>query len=491
MKNQSSTSHRSLLIYKLASNHRRKLSISIMFLLYAFIPLALLGQSDVWQLGNRIIGTGTASCQQSTGQNMLGFIFANYSFNSQQDNTGAISFFTFAGEVYDVNGDLHGTINEPFYNTQFNGYPEIVIIPVPGSCTRYFIVGAHATNATTTHTDPKPLYAEYDLMMPNAVTGTLGSLVNATNNIVTATQIANSANGTWVTPSVHGSDMHFAVTTERSDGTRILFIQTSGAVYASLVTNTGIGQAVNISPVAIGGSSSVKAEMEVYESGPNSNRVYRLAMPLGSGGNNNYVQLLSLDHQLNVIPGSLVNIGPFLSTSSLCWLKGLEFSPNGQYLYTMNTGSDYLRCFNSVTGAAVSLNVSQAALAPFQNSMLEMGKDGSIYYVNSQSGLNTDLNHIISANTPGSASLASVCSFPSHFATGLPGFNSGIAGYLTIDVLPDQIDQENYIAVNTSRSCCLERMIYEADNYSFQGNAIWTASSNPFNSSGSPIKIKS
>ena len=136
---------------------------------------------------------------------------------------------------------------------------------------------------------------------------------------------------------------------------------------------------------------------------------YTLAIPYQKSNINNNILLLDLDVNGDFIPNSEKFISlPYNSTTGLDYaVHGLEFSPNGRYLYFTGktNGLPGLGVFNYVNLLDTTLTPVPLALSTnsdFQYSHIELGLDGKIniypnpahnkIYIN---GLSADTNYAV------------------------------------------------------------------------------------------------
>jgi hypothetical protein len=477
-------------------------------------------QSPAWRLGDQEIRFNNTT-PNTTIPNAPPF--EDKGFNSIVDVNQNILFYVDNGRVYYGNGQIMGDINVPYlypnpnypnsstipYLTAFqrlSGYPEICIVPKPGSCTNYYVIGGYAYSQVAvsgfTGVDPNLVYAEIDMTASNPkypIPNQLGSFVGVqSNGNVVATQISPINTGQFANISYHTSDIHIGVTKLTAENDRTLFIARGGILFRSRISNAGIGfpEAFPLYPTGLGsGSNSVKSELEIYESFDPKTTGYRLAIPNGSSSTDVTVLTVSysgLNHSNAII------LGPFPSSNGTS-LKGIEFSPNGSYLYATFLNTPYLRCFNTTTGAPVTLpQIVQSDLEPFAYSMIEKNNAGNLILVDMfgiSNNTNGNLGILNNPNNP------STCTFNPTYASFLdplvinPGIGTfelfGFSFPVQIAVLPDQIDGESF---NTNfdirnKSCCNYLTEFDAVNFTVNNTDVWQGSNNPINNGSAVVKI--
>ena len=463
-------------------------------------------QSNRWLFGKDYIDVLAAT--PNTTLPGLVVNFRNISgWNMRHDQNLNLSFCVQDGYVYNENNIDLGEIfvNTNAGNDEFYGYPEICIVPVPGSCSRYYIIGAYKYNfgaSGTTGTNPKPAYAIMDMSVYNNSASAFGSLdgANAAGDVVAA-DISNGAGG-WTNINVHTSEMHLAVTRPRSDGSRILFISSGGYVYASYITSTGISIATLIytSTAPTGGSGTLKSELEVYESVLGGLPNYTLAIPWGNGSN--YIEVVNFNQ--NLLPTNDFIVGPIVNSIGSNPLKGIEFSPSGQYIYYTSTGPNYLKCIDAANGSPITLpNINQNDLIKYGYSMIETGKDLNLYMVCADCiSLNdpnphTVLTQLNDPNNPSNLTFVDNWAELNYSHLDVSGvvpfstFSIGSGFNVNVNIMPDQQDGEDYLTVfNLDRECCNFNTEYHIDDhFNAEESGTWTPTANPLNNGTGNVAI--
>lgn len=213
----------------------------------------------------------------------------------------------------------------------------------------------------------------------------------------------------------------------------------------------------------------------------------------------------------------------FCGTSCHNTPKGLEFSPNGTYLYYTWTGQSLIRYVNIpslISGAPETtykqtLNIGSDNATYYKYSHIELGRDGKLYYIRTTgdgSTNNATLSTFSNPNYPTSGTWTSnVLSINNlkmqHYISSSIYPMEGDRNKYKHYVISDQLDGSNYENYyNTINSeCCLEHFAYNLLNTSFNSKIVkkdqtseddydievqngytgtWTATSNPFNTGG-------
>jgi hypothetical protein len=231
----------------------------------------LKAQTPVWMLGQQGAEFTQTSINNVTLNNIYnGFQFMPSGFNSAIDPSNQLAFYVDQGIVYYPDGLALGAINVNFSSpnpifgmpnipgvSNLEGTPEIIIVPVPGRCQQYYIIGCYSTYRTgniitNTGTDPAVVYATVNMAMFNTTTNRFGVFWNAVTQqpILTSSVFGNPINPEagviWENYNVHTSDMHIGVTNLRRDNTRFLFISRGGHLYKVDVTSHGIVDLIEV-----------------------------------------------------------------------------------------------------------------------------------------------------------------------------------------------------------------------------------------------------
>lgn len=388
--------------------------------------------------------------------------------NAMQDKDGNLLFFIVDGFVYDKLGYYIGDIN---LNYQVFGRTEILIVPDPSDCDKYYLfaegIFENKSFTTTVHyivLDLTPDYLAPGPYFPTLLGYSQPLMTNVKNyyNTMAATKINN--------------------------GGRFVFLDNSGRLYRYKLDANGLilENTYVYSNASMLWTQGIRAEMEIIETLNNANQpVYKIAFAYRSGvGPKSVVYIAELDINTgDVISGTEEYKEYYESGSQDPLVHGLEFSPDGKTLYITHekttlypSGIDYYTLGSG--SAPQSLNITTDA--DFQFSQIELGKDGKLYFAT-----NNRLATLDQSNTP----LLSIwnnfslnISYNENYAF-ITTAATGAYGTKTF-ILPDQIDGMNYAAhftVNTE--CCLANTTFTTgtgqDNHQQYGTQTWNTTSNP------------
>ncbi len=242
---------------------------------------------------------------------------------------------------------------------------------------------------------------------------------------------------------------------------------------------------------AISASYVAIDETELYEYEVNGENYYNFAYSYVF--QNNYaIAFVKFDSQGNLIHSVLKQ---FDHWSNYHYVKGLEFSPDGQTLYYTRAGIglEYLNMdflFNN-TNPSNSTLLTQLS-SGYDLSHIELGRDGRMYLINASNGTLTSFSN---PNTPSNIQVyENVANI-----TGLTYSHNYITNNSTNQYsarsyrLSKQLDGEDYANYYESffrTSCCEDHFTYnvETEFTVAQGTtATWTPSSNPFTTGGGSV----
>lgn len=485
---------------KTFSIQKHFLQVTITFLLhFSFLHAQVGNQSRLWSIPpNQIkfpsVTASSLPIADYNGQQ------AQYACNAMHDANGNLLFFIIDHGVYDKNGKLIGDIFMPSplnsVNLFVQGTSEWLIVPVPNDCKKYYLIGGgYTTNDINAGGVPAPFYIVLDLTLHGANPSSQGGFTNPN-------QIANLLTTTNASTYPLGS-IHMAVTPLRPTGDRFLFVCNNNNIYRYLVTNAGInydGYMTPDLPNAYQFSSSIsRNEMELVQFGDG---YYKLAVGYETTGGScaiNYFHsiFVGLFNLAGVLQSQIVFPLPCTNIGEDYLLKGLEFSPDGNYLYVAHNNAPYLEYIDfsvpsPVLAPFAGLTLPNAILTPqdFEFSQIELGNDGKLYFAATNRLASLDISPTGNGNPIGSPNGATwndaaVPNISVPLTTAI-----GSSNYYTLRLLNDQIDGEvyqNYSPTNVPTSCCLFNSGFTKDAFtavtssSFPSTTqIWTPNHNPF-----------
>lgn len=381
--------------------------------------------------------------------------------NALYDDNGNVSFFVVKSSVYDGNGVLIGELTD-INNIVLEGVSEIVILPVPNSCSKYYIVSASEIAYAPGSLPIQIGYATLDM-----TTKTLSE----TTLFVNFTPFA-----------LHSSYVHFAASKLKANNTRFLFIQFPDQIAKYIVNENGITKDENFE-ILFCKDRFLIAEMELFEK---TDGTFILAAPCRTD-----ILIANLDINGNLVSSTIVNDAgmAFHQTS----FRGLEFSPNGNYLYyniddsygvppfpEMDCVTNY--CFINYIDLSNYTHYPFIGLPnnaqDFKFGQIETGTDGKLYFAAA--------NRLATLSNPDSPSAANWIDNALSINMQVHALTSGGGieiGYLIM--LPDQIDGEIYNTVVPFKgpaACCQgKNATFDKNEWTVNtpGAVTWTTANNP------------
>lgn len=293
-----------------------KKQIFLLFSLLACITVKSSGQNRIWTLpGSYItIGPGVPASSQPLPVSDYTGAPAQYAHNAMHDAQGNLLFFVVDGKVYDKNG----TLMAEFYYPGFDivaGTSEVLIVPMPGSCTQYCIQMGGLISSSA-NASAEPFYGILDMNAPYLSMTIQRLFTLVPSNLWDYTQF----------PTKYARPM-MAATQIQPDGNRLLFVEAADNVYRFRIAPSGISYLGYFAlPGYSGPTTNLRAELEIAQL-PGGG--FQLAAPyMVSNGISVYCAQLNASGVL--VSGTAINLTDVGGTKA--WIHGLEFSPSGRYL---------------------------------------------------------------------------------------------------------------------------------------------------------------
>jgi hypothetical protein len=330
---------------------------------------------------------------------------AIYSSQVKYDNSGNLLFFIVDNMVYDRLGRPIGSIISTNGSGEIFGCGEIGIAEIPNQPNRFYIISTwlYASGSSSMHL---PYYCLLDLsqqslQFPNTI-GALGRLLNPVSN---APNLINSIGDCVALPlgnfggGANGPIKYFAgiaVGKVQNNGTSAVFVMADHQITAFNATINGL---IEMSTYTFLNTwLDNRHEMEVYDYGDHYTIAFYIKYTIGiNQPNTSYyaIELAYFDKSINqfndldtkyILLNNSTGAGPDFSIA-----KGIEFSPNGFYLYytnTLSTGENNAIKYANLCEAGnylTSYNISPPSInqADYQFSYIEVGKDKKLYIVKS------------------------------------------------------------------------------------------------------------
>ena len=347
-------------------------------LLLFFFPISLTAfaqnENNIWYFGKN------AGIDFNSGAPVA---LTNSSMNTWEGSasvadpiTGNLLFYTNGEFVWNSNHTVMP--NGSGLWGQYSSTQSSLIIPVPGSTTNYYIF----TTDAATGGFPNGGYMAFS-MVDMTLAGGLGdvtvkniALFDTTTEKLTAT-LNNDKCKVWV----------------------LAHRWMSNEFYAYLVSDSGISAPV-ITAIGSTHQCSAIGQMKVSPDGTH----LALPLPCDSAGDT-YVALFDFDNTTGIVSNGIL-------LPQEHYVYGLEFSPNSQFLYTVDHNNSVAIMYKQVSQYDVTLGSAAAIIASriivgevwnsttFFNGQAQLAPDGKIYFVP------TDKDSLCVINSPDSLGLA-------------------------------------------------------------------------------------
>lgn len=394
---------------------------------------------------------------------------ADYVHAGLKDPYGEIMFFAVDGRLYDKTGEERSEFDDGV--NVIRGGSELLVVPQPGSCNRFYIFQTENRNGAFAD---QPHFSIFDdTLQTLRVFPDLGGTVTSFNLADDPVNGGDPYFDDWVVPDQGVDAIHYAATKERENGVRWIFVSNNNYVYRLNLDCDGLKDPdwkYDMIP-GNGGSfveSGWRSELELFED--TVNKRIRIAAPhydanvtppIGRGN----VAIFDIDSTTgNVISGSRFNINFPNQPSSLTptAVHGLEFSPDGKYLYIIHDTypgvTSPLSYYDFATSTLVNLNLTN--ISNFEKSQIQIGGSAPNFtlYLASDSHLGT----FTDPNFP--------WFFPVWTPNAIPlsgGYSTNYGGVPTFSdrdekrLIPDQIDYMDYDSMFVKASCdCCNKYAY-------------------------------
>ena len=337
-------------------------------------------------------------------------------FNSGSPVTGAtpgFNNFEACGTVCDAGGNLmFYTDGQTVWNrtgtvmpngTLLGGLPSAtstLILPKPGDCNKFYLF------CTQDHTvsNPKIFYSEIDMCLDNG----FGDVVTGVHAIQMGTNVSEKL---CVVPNSNGTD--FWLISHRLGNNEYLVYQITPV-------------SINIVPTSyfVGSSIAANDNSGYLKYNPVLNK---LAMAVLWG---NFLDVVTFNPATGAVTTPFTNFGPICYAGANGTWYGVEFSPNGQYLYATQSGfggvNAVLWQIDLMASTVTQIFTTTPLPVSYYYCALQLAPDGKIYMAR-----NTDASLSV-INNPDLAGLA--CNFVFN-GISLPATTNSRAG-LPLNVMP-------------------------------------------------------
>ena len=344
----------------------------ILLLLVLFSCFAHAQQNNNWYFGNNAaldFNTNPVTPISTTGFNAI------EATGSVSDLSGNLLFYTDGTVIRDRNHNMMPN------GTGILGGPsatQLLIVPKPGNCNRFYVF-----TPSDDQGQGDLYYTEVDMCLNNGD----GDVVVGAKNVLLHTPSSEK-----ITAVLHSNGIDvWVVTHDLGSNTFRVFPVTAAGIGAPVLSSLGTSHPMNcmIGPVKVSANGQ------------------RLAM------SNTFCNNLLEMFNFNNSTGVLSNVVSFANQIFGWGIYGLEFSPNGQYLYATKQGiSNQLWQINTTTNVVTTIAVSPFAVN-HDFGMLQLAPDGKIYMAR------LNQNYLGVINNPDLAGPA--CNFVNNGLTLAPG----------------------------------------------------------------------
>lgn len=317
--------------------------------------------------------------------------------NATTDNNGNLLFYIINRNLYSATGTLCGTFNTPYGAFA----AELAIVPVPTECKKYYIIFCSNNQASLVQQQALS-YAKVDAsgaapVISQQTTLLLQSITGSTTACV----------GIAVSKVISGTNKRFLFFLGSASSTSILS--------RFDITSAGINNKVSLATTATSGlsGSPFVAEASELELSPDGSK---LAWTTAASSEVNIVRI-------NPITGNFISATHKLMNNGSGACYGLEWNSSSNVIYV----SHYTGLRKLVYSGLIDSPIASSSI--YNNTHLELARDGKIYAVN-----NTG-NGLGIINTTNSTVTPSPLVFT---ALSLDVSN-------TFYTLPDQVDGEDYL----------------------------------------------
>ena len=426
------------------------------------------------------------------------------------------------------------------------GWGEGCVVPMPGSCSKYYIFTAvdYGSIKNTTYNSCfgsgsgtshqigyKPCFSIIDVSQqdPNGPNGEYGKNLSRTTaakptvvDLYTATSPTTSPADVGCPPSIGA--VHYACTRLIAGSYRYLYVAVDDVIFVYKIDGTsGTNGMTYIQTVDFSSSSifnddnwdpldnRVLSELEVYVDSANSK--IKLAANMRNAVSGQYLVLADFSFSTGQYTSSSAKSKCFGGCDITEIITGIEFSPKGNYVYITRPKTTSDTCgvqavLYSNTATIYKFSKAGVNTNDFGLSQMELGKDTVMYFIG-QGGSNPRFAKITSPSAPNSTNFSDNIQTLTGYTSSSPyqawtysgstsgAIPGGIQYQYNVLYLPDQIDKEYYGTPQfTSSSCCSIYAAYDKTNYTsttaYNGshNQVWKPGTNPFGNSSSPIYIE-
>ncbi len=410
---------------------------------------------------------------------------------------GELMCFVVDDKLYDKHGwlvnSLRAQVNSSNNLGGVKGYSEMLILPMGNSCTRFAIIYVGSWNNNFNQLNKLDIFmGVYNTQLINTLNPfAIGALegqgeegINPTLQNISeyyAQHHTVAGEGSFT----NASGYLIASTPLINNCFRYVILCDGKYIYRYKLDQSGLhydNYQYQFQEIGGANTTSIRSEMELIKL---NNGNYRLAIPAAQNTTSigRSVRILDLDPNMQVFNGSAQTIDLTSGANNWVNVHGVEFSPNGRYVYFTHETSPFwtkpLDIWDVNTQSLLPNAQFPASLNPFKQSYIE--RSGNNLYLASDNFIGRFTN----ANNPDPSN------FNPQFQAIAPGYGNNLNSPTSITefryLLPDQVDDDTYGNFEDfSCDCCLANAQNSIAKYQSDGSAVWTPSNNPLNGNSGP-----
>jgi hypothetical protein len=424
--------------------------------------------------------------------------------NAMVDKDGNLLFFIVGRSIFDYQGrTIFNGLNPNFidfttcgqgYDEVLDGENEIVILPDPSNCSRFYVFTSISTECAN-----EPATAVYFLLdlskteWPNVPTAPyyyFNGNPNARGQIVEMGILPNQ----YINEQIKGPKLYMTATSvDPVTKKAYLFVKKNNSFHTGLfVYEVGVNGISNVQNIYLNqeypGTIDVFSqglEIEVFKK---TNGDYNLALS-GSDG----LSMATFNHNNMSLAPTVVNIHYCSSFPSpnTSLNKGLEFSPNGRYIYQTRIplvnneicNTSKVICWDTQLNTFVNLPWIGSFDDEFRYSYIEKYND-KLYVIKDDY-----MGEISNPNDPSNSTFNSTFLPVSYIHSDLNNVQPYNIELEKFYHLPHQLDDADYLTfMTTDPLCCIASTKFDVEHFDAHTDAnfpsttqVWTPTNNPLN----------
>ncbi|MFN8777058.1 MAG: T9SS type A sorting domain-containing protein [Flavobacteriales bacterium] len=437
-----------------------------------------------------------------------------YSFACQFDENGELRLFVVDGNIYDGDGYLiaesyfqNNDIDWPVIGRQ----PDIVITAIPGSCTRYLLF---SSGKKTFNENVSILALILDFELANPLfpgQGRLGALwqvssLDSPGSDLQGFAVASSPNYSLASTD---SDLAFEIKVDGhpkdgyaffeliespNNGPKQLFIAVEGVFCRLELTASGFGSYYESQNAWNGSGRLQYGELEAVWNAQESSYLVALMYQNGNGQTNVQAEIFinRFSSSFQWLNETMVQVGTAESDLPPR-INGLEFSPDGHYLYYTSDLSPYFGWINTQTNATGDLSSVIPVPSQYATTRLEGNRAAApgqdAIYCYGPGGLSA----LINPNNPAQATFQATVAVSSSLGN-VPEYHDPYTPAVTYF---RTFQRQNYnggqmMSFLQSQGCCYAMLVDDAfgtKTITTAEDGSWSYGNNPFGNSTGPVVI--